>query len=247
MESPSYTSPADLRYLIPVLGMALDALEILRGENRPLTLEVICHKSGAPRATLYRIMKTFVQRGYVYESERHAFCYAAGQRKIRFGFGAASRREPSFASDMEQSLRQLALSCGVDLLVLDNGADHYAALRNAYQFVREGVDVVIESEIVPELAPLVAEAVGGAGIPLIAIDVPQDGVTVFGVDHYKAGQDIGRPLARHICRVWDGRFDALVGLTWNERTNSVRNRIRGAFDGIRSVLKVTNHEFRVST
>jgi len=55
-------------YLIPVLSKALDILELLQEENQPMTLEAIHRKTRISKTTVYRILKTFVHRGYLSQS-----------------------------------------------------------------------------------------------------------------------------------------------------------------------------------
>ena len=52
-------------YLIPVLSKALDILELLQAENQPLTLEAIHRQTRISKTTVYRVLKTFVHRGYL--------------------------------------------------------------------------------------------------------------------------------------------------------------------------------------
>ena len=51
-------------YLIPVLSKALDILELLQNEKGPLALEGIYQRTNISKTTVYRILKTFVHRGY---------------------------------------------------------------------------------------------------------------------------------------------------------------------------------------
>ena len=52
-------------YLIPVLSKALDILELLQAENQPMTLESIHRQTRISKTTVYRVLKTFVHRGYL--------------------------------------------------------------------------------------------------------------------------------------------------------------------------------------
>ena len=55
-------------YLIPVLSKALDILELLQAENQPMTLEAIHRQTKISKTTVYRVLKTFVHRGYLSQS-----------------------------------------------------------------------------------------------------------------------------------------------------------------------------------
>jgi ribose transport system substrate-binding protein len=50
-------------YLIPILSKAMDILELLETEKKPLTLEDIFQKVHISKTSVYRILKTFVHRG----------------------------------------------------------------------------------------------------------------------------------------------------------------------------------------
>jgi CRP-like cAMP-binding protein len=52
-------------YSVPVLMRALDILEFLRGSDIPLKPDEISNATGVSRTTTYRILHTFVDRGYV--------------------------------------------------------------------------------------------------------------------------------------------------------------------------------------
>src|ERR1700678_3403082 len=55
-------------YLIPVLSKALDILELMQAENQPMTLEAIHRQTRISKTTVYRVLKTFVHRGYLSQS-----------------------------------------------------------------------------------------------------------------------------------------------------------------------------------
>jgi len=52
-------------YSVPILMRALDILEFLRGSDIPLKPDEISNATGVSRTTTYRILHSFVLRGYV--------------------------------------------------------------------------------------------------------------------------------------------------------------------------------------
>jgi ribose transport system substrate-binding protein len=102
--------------------------------------------------------------------------------------------------------------------------------------VEAQVDLVIEFQIEQEVAPIVADKIAGAGIPLIAVDIPHPHATFFGVDNYRAGFKAGEYLAAHAKEQWNGRVRWILGLDIEEAGPLVQSRITGAFEGVRSVL-----------
>jgi ribose transport system substrate-binding protein len=228
------TSPPRL-YLIPVLSKALDILELLQTENHPKSLEEIYRQTNISKTTVYRILKTFTHRGYLAQSENGLYRLVTRPRKVRFGFGGESSEMP-FSEAVRESLATAAASAGVDLLVLDNKYDAATAVRNTAEFVRQGVDLVIEFQIDQRIAPAIADKIHGAGIPLIAVDIPHPHATFLGVDNYRVGHEAGVFLAQHAKNNWRGEVSWAVGLDIQEAGPLVHSRITGAFAGIRSKL-----------
>jgi ribose transport system substrate-binding protein len=220
-------------YLIPVLSKALDILELLQTETHPRSLEEVYRRTNISKTTVYRILKTFTHRGYLAQSEKGLYRLVSRPRKVRFGFGSQSSDMP-FSEAVRESLTEAASSAGVDLLVLDNKYDAATAVRNAEEFVRQAVDLVIEFQIDQRTAPVIADKINGAGIPLIAVDIPHPHATFFGVDNYRVGLEAGTCLGRYAHNRWDGKVSWVIGLDIEEAGPLVHSRIAGAFDGVRS-------------
>ena len=219
-------------YFIPILSKALDVLEVLQKNERPMSLEAIYQRTHISKTTVYRILKTFVHRGYLAQSQDGLYRLAARPRKVRFGFGKQSGEMP-FSEAVTASLQDAATQAGVDLLVLDNRYDGATAVRVAEEFVRNRVDLVIEFQIDQEAAPIIADKIAVAGIPLIAVDIPHPHATFFGVDNYRVGMEAGALLADHVIRNWNGKVDWVLGLDIENAGPLVQSRITGVFQGIR--------------
>jgi ribose transport system substrate-binding protein len=228
------SSPKRL-YLIPVLSKALDILELLQNQSSALALEDIYRRTSISKTTVYRILKTLVHRGYLSQSRDGLYRFVARPKKARFGFGAQSAEMP-FSEAVTKSLRAAASAAGVDLMVLDNRYDGATALRNADEFVRNKVDLVIEFQIDQHVAPVLADKIDAANIPLIAIDIPHPHATFFGVDNYRVGFEAGECLVEYAQRTWDGRVNRILGLDVEKAGPLVRSRLTGAFEAIRSRL-----------
>jgi len=220
-------------YLIPVLSKALDILELLQAENQPMTLEAIHRQTKISKTTVYRVLKTFVHRGYLSQSPDGLYRQVSRPKKLCFGFGGQSIDMP-FSVEVTESLRQAAASVGVDLMVLDNCYDAATAMRNAEEFVKHRVDLVIEFQVEQEAAPVIADKIAAAKIPLIAIDIPHPHATYFGVDNYRVGFEAGEVLAAHALKQWSGKVDWTLGLDLPEAGQLVQSRITGAFEAVRS-------------
>jgi ribose transport system substrate-binding protein len=222
-------------YLIPILSKALDVLEVLQAHERPMSLESVYQRTHISKTTVYRILKTFVHRGYMAQSQDGLYRLISRPRKIRFGFGKQSGEMP-FSEAVTASLQEAATQAGVDLLVLDNRYDAATAVRAADEFVKSRVDLVIEFQIDQGVAPVIADKIAVAGIPLIAVDIPHPHATYFGVDNYRVGIEAGELLAGHAIRHWGGKADWVLGLDIEDAGPMVQSRITGAFQGVRNRL-----------
>ncbi len=237
------TTPRRL-YLIPVLSKALDVLELLENANGALTLETIFQRTNISKTTVYRILKTFAHRGYLVQSEYGLYRLVARLRKATFGFGGESAEMP-FSEAVRDSLQAAATAAGVDLVLLDNRYDGATALRNVDQFIKRKVDVIIEFQIDRRVAPVIADKIDSAGIPLIAVDIPHPHATYFGVDNYRVGFEAGQLLAQYAKQRWDSKVRWVLGLDIEEAGPLVQSRVTGAFEGVRSKLPTIPEEFFV--
>jgi ribose transport system substrate-binding protein len=222
-------------YLIPILSKAFDVLELLQKEKQPMTLEAIFQRTHISKTTVYRILKTLVHRGYLAQSQDGRYREITRPRKLRFGFGKQSGEMP-FSEAVTASLQDAAVHAGVDLLILDNRYDSATAVRTADEFVRNRVDLVIEFQIDQQVAPIIADKIAAAKIPLIAVDIPHPHATYFGVDNYRVGFEAGELLADFAKDRWNRRVDWILGLDIEAAGPIVQSRITGAFQGIQSRL-----------
>lgn len=222
-------------YIIPILSKALDILELLQQENKPMAPEGIYQRTRISRTTVYRILKTFVHRGYLAQSQAGLYQVVSRPRKVRFGFAKQGTEMP-FSEEVAESLQIAADQAGVDLIILDNRYDGATALRVAEEFIQKRVDLVIEFQIDQQVAPIIADKIVAAGIPLIALDIPHPHGTYFGVDNYRVGVQAGELLADHAIQRWHQQVDWVLGLDIEEAGPLVQSRITGAFQGIRDKL-----------
>jgi ribose transport system substrate-binding protein len=224
-----------LLYLIPVLTKALDILELLQSEKQPMSLEAIHRGTKISKTTVYRVLKTFIHRGYLVQGPDGLYRQVARTKKLRFGYASQSSDMP-FSVQVTESLKDAASQLGVDLMILDNKYDAQTALLNAEEFVRNRVDLVIEFQVEQEIAPRIADKIAGAGIPLIAIDIPHPHATYFGVDNYRIGVEAGECLAGYALGNWGGQVEWTIGLDLPEAGHLVQSRITGAFAGVKEKI-----------
>lgn len=227
--------PAKRLYLIPILSKALDIMELLQAERAPMSLEQVYQRTRFSKTTVYRVLQTLAHRGYISRTSDGRYRHVNAPQKLRFGFASLSSEMP-FSEAVTESLRAAAAASGVDLMVLDNHYDGATALRNADEFIKSRVDLIIEFQIDRHAAPVIGDKIAAAGIPLIAIDNPHTHATYFGVDNYRTGLDAGEGLAGHAIEQWSRQVDWVLGLDLEEAGTLVQSRITGALDAIRSLL-----------
>jgi ribose transport system substrate-binding protein len=223
-------------YLIPVVSKALDILELLQTEARPMSMEEVHRRTGIAKATVYRALSTLTHRGYLSRSSDGSYRHVARPSKLSFGFGAQSE-ELQFSVEVKNSLLAAAARAGVNVMVLDNRYDGATAVRNAETFLRKRMDVVIEFQVEQDVAAIIGDKIASAGIPFIAIDIPHPNATFFGVDNYRVGMAAGELLVKHASGAWEGVVDAVIGLDLPEAGQLVQGRISGAFEAIRAEFR----------
>lgn len=222
-------------YHIPILSKALDVLELLQTGKQSASLDELHRQTGFSKTSVYRILRTLEHRGYLAHQEDGRYRAVSRPSKLRFGFAGQSEELP-FSQAVSASLKEAAAASGVELLILDNRYEARAALDNAERFVRERVDLVIEFQIDESVAPIIADKLASAGIPLIAVEIPHPRAIFFGVDNYRVGFVAGECLGQHAKRVWKGKVEWVLGLDIQEAGFLVQSRITGAFEGVRTVL-----------
>lgn len=231
-------------YLIPILSKGLDVLETLEQVHGPVSLEDVYKKTRISKTSVYRILKTFVHRGYVAQTQDGQYRLVARPRRLCFGFAVQSADLP-FSQAVSRSVTAAAASSGVELLLLDNRFDTETAVQNARKFVEKRVDLVLEFQAEESVGPHVANILKNADIPLIAIDVPHPNATYFGVDNFQCGMEAGTVLANHATRKWKGRADWVLGVGFSEAGSFVQSRITGAFEAVKQRLHELSPEIFV--
>lgn len=223
-------------YLIPILSKGLDVLEVLEQVHGPISLEDVYKKTNISKTSVYRILKTFVHRGYVAQTQNGQYRLVARPRRLCFGFAVQSADLP-FSQAVSRSVTAAAAAAGVELLVLDNRFDPETAVRNAQEFAEKRVDLVLEFQAEESVGPRVANVFKKADIPVIAIDVPHPNATYFGVDNFECGLEAGALLAQHAHRQWKGKVDWVLGVGFDEAGSFVQSRITGAFEAVKQRLR----------
>jgi ribose transport system substrate-binding protein len=218
-------------YVVPILSKSIDVIEAMQRQPEPLTLEVISGLASLPRSTTYRILMTLASHGKVIHSAKGFHLATKYAKTARFGFGGLSKGLP-FASEVAASIQKAGRLADIEIILLDNGYDGETALKNAAEFVRQEVDLVIEYQIDYEMAPRIADLIAHSGIPLIAVDIPHPHAIYFGLDNYRVGFEAGELLSDYAIAEWKGKVAWVLGLDIPKAGPIVQSRITGAFEAI---------------
>jgi len=240
MEDHAGTKPCSLeepvRYEVEVLGRALDVLDVLRSARTDLRLTDIAQQANLNISTAFRLLRTLEGRGYVRRDKRtKRFKHTIGYRTYRVGYAQLSSDQP-FSRKVTQGLIERADKSRVELLVTDNRDSPEEALKNAAWLISQKVDFVIEYEFHYRVGPILSHMFSKAGIPTLAIDIPQPGAIYFGANNYAVGNVGGEALARFAKQNWRGRVDRVLLLEIPEAGPIPHARVLGTLDGMRSIL-----------
>ena len=196
---------------LETVARACAVLRQFEDERQALTLKEVVQKTGLERTICFRVLHTLLEEGLLRKAERHK--YAANFRLLqdkRLRIGYAAQGHDSFCMALGQGMRWAAREHQVDLLEFDNQYSPRTALRNAENLIRQGVDVAIEFQVYDRIGHKLSDLFAEAGIPVIAIEIPQSGAVFYGVDNHKVGSLAGKALLHAAQREWDGEFDELL-------------------------------------
>jgi ribose transport system substrate-binding protein len=234
---PTETRPKD-RYFIEVVSKALDVLSAFDCPDLELTLTEAAERAQLSRSSTFRLLHTLERKGWVERARGgRKFRRVLQGKRYRIGYAMLSSQFV-FSMDVSRGLEEAAERHGLQLVMTDNCYNAEIALINAQMFVKERVDFVIECQAHERIAPVIAHMFAGAGIPCLAIDIPQPGAVFFGADNYQAGLIAGRVLGEHARTKWNGTVDKVLLLEFPQVGPIPQARITGALAGIQEVLGV---------
>lgn len=230
------------RYYVELVGKALNVLEVLRRSRNDLRLTDVAGAVHLDKSSTFRILYTLQKHSYVFrDTGTKKYRISLGYRNFRIGYAQFSS-EDSFSQAVTQGFIEAAKKWQVELILADNRLDAEQALSNAAWLIKQKVDFAIEYQVQYRVAPVLADMFKKAGIPTMAIDIPQPGAIYFGADNYAAGLMAGEALGNVARERWRGRVDRILLLELHEAGRTPQSRILGTLRGIRNVLPQVNAE-----
>jgi ribose transport system substrate-binding protein len=213
---------------------ACEILRTFRDQSECLRLSEVVERTGLHKTTALRMLSTLVECELlvrVGETKYRLGIRPLGKKRYRFGYGMQSA-EFGFSTAVTDSLQRSAAAADIDLLVLDNKDSPSVALRNADTFVRERVDLVIESQTDARIAGQICSRFQAAAIPVIALEIPHPQTIFYGANNSQAGLIAGRYLARWAESHWQGHVDELLLLELPKAGQVPNARILGSMLGV---------------
>jgi ribose transport system substrate-binding protein len=213
---------------------ACQILKVFHDQSECLRLSDVVVRTGLHKTTALRMLSALVACDLlvrVGETKYKLGIRPLGRRRYRFGYGMQSA-EFGFSRAVTESLQRSASVADIDLLVLDNQDSPKVALRNADTFVRERVDLVIESQTDTRIAGQICSRFRAASIPVIALEIPHPQTVFYGANNSQAGLIAGRYLARWAETHWQGHADELLLLELPKAGQIPNARILGSMLGV---------------
>ena len=228
--------PSTASYRVGTLDKGLLVLELLEKSPRPLRIQEIAAATGIQRLSVFRLLCTLAERGYVERLQDRKYRATSRRRRSLIGY-CAPLTGTAFRVDLAESLRVAALDAGLDLLVIDNDeSDSAASTRNAALLIDAKVDLAILFQPVEWIGHAMADHLLRSSIPFITVEVPLQGGLYFGANNFQAGRLAGQVLARFAAKTWKGRFDEVVLVESSLTSANLAARLAGALVGLRAVL-----------
>lgn len=225
------------RYKLETVARACAILREISSAQRSLTLGEIVVRTGLERTIVFRLLRTLEEEGFLRRPEDRKYVSNVSilaQKRFRIGY--ASQNSDSFSKAVTQGLRWAADRQQIDLIAVENLYNAKAALRNAQKLVDERVDLAIEFQVYERIGSQLSAIYENAGIPVIAVEIPQPGAVFFGIDNYNVGQLAGKALVKAAQQHWNGQIDELLMLDLEIAGSLPHLRVSGAESAVRKSL-----------
>jgi len=205
--------------------------------QQSLSLSEVVERTGFERTIVFRLLKTLEEEGLLRRPEGRRYLSNVNivtQKRFRVGY--ASQNGDSFSKAVTQGIRWAATRHQIDLIEVENLYSAKAALRNAQRLADQKVDLAIEFQVYERIGSQLSAIYEKAGIPVIAIEIPQPGAIFFGIDNYNVGQLAGKALVKAAQHHWRGEIDELLMLDLEIAGSLPHLRISGAESAVRKSL-----------
>jgi ribose transport system substrate-binding protein len=222
---------------IQVVVRACEVLKAFQHDGEALVLSDVVTRTGISKTTVFRLLQSLVAGGLVQRVGARAYrCQVRPLLSRPFRLGFAAQQDSEFSSEVTRSLQHAAARERVEMIIVNNRYSAREAFRNADLLIRERVDLVLEFQIYERMGPVIASKFLEAGIPVIAIEIPQPGATYFGANNYRAGLIGGKALGLWAKENWDEKVEQVLLLELPIAGPIPQLRITGMLDGLQAEL-----------
>lgn len=225
------------RYKLETVARACAILHHFAETQQSLSLSEVVERTGFERTIVFRLLRTLEEEGLLRRPEGRRYLSNVNivtQKRFRIGY--ASQNSDSFSKAVTQGIRWAAARHQIDLIEVENLYSAKAALRNAQRLADQKVDLAIEFQVYERIGSQLSAIYEKAGIPVIAIEIPQPGAIFFGIDNYNVGQLAGKALVKAAQHHWHGEIDELLMLDLEIAGSLPHLRISGAESAVRKSL-----------
>jgi len=128
-------------------------------------------------------------------------------------------------------------ACGMEVLFGENAMDPQKVEQNIQVLKANGMDVLIDFNIVPQVSGKYATSLKAEGIPTITVDVEiGDDAYFFGADNKLVGTLAGEYIANYANENWGGQLDNVFIEGCKTQGEVVLLRSTSTFDGLDNVM-----------
>lgn len=160
-------------------------------------------------------------------------CQGQDGSGLRVGFANLGESVP-FAVSVREGIERVAEECNLEVVTADNQLDPQIAQDNARNFVAQGVDGVVEFQVVGDISASICDILGD--LPVIAIDIAHPECAVFmGADNRQAGELAGQGVGQVAQERWDCDIDRIVTFEGFGSGEVNIERMNGSIAGVQSV------------
>lgn len=130
-------------------------------------------------------------------------------KKYLIGYSHVTETNPFFVL-VKNTVEEAAKKHGIEIISATTERDPAVMNSNVDSFLMQGVDLVIDFNVVPEAGSLIAKRLKEQGIPMISIDSVYEDAYFFGVNNETAGRLLGDFMLEQVQTKWNGQVDYLV-------------------------------------
>ena len=222
------------QYRSGTLEKGLDLLETLERSAEPLRLQELTQVTGQDRATLFRLLCTLEDRGYLERMEDKRYRAKPRKRAPRVLY-IAPLSGNAFREAVTTSVRRSAADAGLQLELIDT-SDSTGVSVGFERAVASHPDAVILFQKRGSLAHVLADRFLQEQIPVISVDTPVAGALYFGGNSFRAGILAGKALGDFARNSWSGEFDRLLLMESSLSAPENMARLTGAVEGAQQIL-----------